>query len=274
MPANASPSCLLFLHIPKTAGSSMRSILELNYGKNEWFLAREMWKGNPNFHALPEEKRKQLRLVMGHQAFGLHTAIGERSFEYFTLLRDPVDRIMSLYYHILRNREHPLYGEFQREKYTLADVLHKQLSPAYDNCQVRMLAGAMDVPYGGITETHYHTAIENLEKHIPLAGLQNRFDEFVLLLADRYRWRLPYYRRFKVGGNRIAKSALDAETTALIRAHNAWDERLLAYVTVRFEKQVAAQGPGFPARVKRYAKRNRLFEKFVNALPWVKKPHD
>lgn len=274
MPANAPPSCLLFLHIPKTAGSSMRSILELNYRKNEWFLAREMWKGSPNFYALPEEKRKQLRLVMGHQPFGLHNAIGERSFEYFTLLRDPVDRIISLYFYILRNSNHQFYEEVHREKYTLADILHKKLSPAFDNCQVRLLSGEMNVPYGEITETHYNKAIENLERYIPLAGLQNRFDEFVLLLADRYRWRRPYYRRVQVGRNRIAKSALDADTTALIRAHNVWDERLLAYVTARFEKQVAAQGPDFPARVKRYAKRNRLFGKIVNALPWVKKPHD
>ena len=48
-------------------------------------------------------RRKALRMVMGHFAFGLHDMI-DGSKTYLTILRDPVERILSLYFHA-RNEE-------------------------------------------------------------------------------------------------------------------------------------------------------------------------
>ncbi|TND09663.1 MAG: hypothetical protein FD123_1020 [Bacteroidetes bacterium] len=252
----------------------MRGILELNYRKKNIFLAREMWKGNPNFHALSEEKRKSIRLLMGHQGFGLHKHIGNRSFEYFTLLREPVDRIISLYYHILRFPDHHFAKEMAEKKYTLKELIDQKVSLPFDNCQVRMLSGQMQVPFGELNETHLELAIKNLEMYFPLAGLQNRFDEFVLLLSDRYGWKLPYYRRLKVSGNRVKKNELDAATIEAIRSCNQLDEKLIAHVSTRFEAQLTGLGEPFAKRVKRYRRINSIFAKTMNAIPFFKKPEE
>lgn len=268
------PDCLIFLHIPKTAGSSMRGILELNYRKKNIFLAREMWKGNPNFHALSPGERSRIRLLMGHQAFGLHDHIGSRSFEYFTLLREPEDRIISLYYHILRFPDHHFAKEMADKKYTLKELIDSRVSLPFDNCQVRMLSGNMQAPFGTLNENDLAKAIAHLEKYFPLAGVQDRFDEFVLLLSDRYGWKLPYYRRLKVSGNRVKKEAIDAATREAIRSCNRLDEQLVAYVSARFAKQVEAEGEGFARRLEKYRRFNRFFAKTMNAIPFFRKPEE
>jgi len=265
------PDHLLFLHIPKTAGSTMQSILEVNYRKKKRFVPQQMWKNNPNFHSLSDTQRSGIRLLMGHMPFGLHEKLGGGAFEYFTILRDPVDRIISLYYHILRHEHHPFHDELKAHDGSVSALLEKKLWPAFDNCQVRMLCGDLFLPYGEVTEKHLDLALQNIENHFPLVGLQSRFDELVLQLKDRYGWRFPYYRRFQVGRNRVGKAAPAEQDVETILRHNALDAKLLAAVKGRVEEELKKAGPEFAARVQRYKKRNKLFQKITDVIPIYKK---
>lgn len=259
---------LIFLHVPKTAGSSMRGILYMNYKKSQIFLAREMWKGNPNFHHLTDEQKRDILLLMGHMPFGLHRFLPGESFEYFTLLREPVDRIISLYKHIQRFPDHHFAAEMKKHEYSLSDFFNLRLSPAFDNCQVRMLAEAMDVPFGELTEDHLEAAKHNLEKYFPLAGVQDQFDEFILLLSARYRWRIPYYRRMKVNRNRDNnKTEISASEKSLILKYNALDEELYRFVKNRFQTLLKNTEPNIEAKLVTFRKRNKWFSRLISLLP-------
>src|SRR5438552_56568 len=96
-------ACVLFLHIPKTAGKTFRSTLSVNYPRRETIhldiLDRPLDK---EMEAIPAEARARARLVWGHMPYGVHAYV-PRTCEYVTVLREPVARAVSTYKYILRS---------------------------------------------------------------------------------------------------------------------------------------------------------------------------
>jgi hypothetical protein len=266
------PDHLIFLHIPKTAGSTMQGIVNANYPKRRQFETTRMWLNNPSFHALTEEQKHAIRVLQGHMPFGLHEQLSPGTTEYFTILREPVDRVISLYYHILRSPHHPFHQQLTSKKWTYAALMQSGMWRAFDNCQVRMISGDLQLPYGEVREEHLQKAIDNLEKFFPLVGVQHHFDEFVLQLRDRYGWKFPYYRRHQVAKNRVAKNTLPQEEIDAIRAQNSLDEQLFRIYSERFEKDLAERGEEFQKRLARYRRTNRFIERLLHLFP-VKKKH-
>jgi hypothetical protein len=100
---------VFFVHIPKTAGSSFRSVLKRWYGvelmifdsHDQEAFARE-W----------QDRDGPTRAIAGHFSFGLHQAIlaGACRPLYLSLVRDPVERFVSFYKHALQTPDHALHG--------------------------------------------------------------------------------------------------------------------------------------------------------------------
>ena len=83
---------LIFLHIPKAAGSTFNSILEPRFDPKHTFAFRDPIGDVERLKALPQPERAQLQLIKGHLAYGVHEHLSQ-PFEYITILRDPVERI-------------------------------------------------------------------------------------------------------------------------------------------------------------------------------------
>jgi hypothetical protein len=68
-----SHSTLLFMHIPKTAGTAFREAVVANYKQSE---VAYMYEHPPGFslylEQLPTEQRRRLRFVAGHLVYGMH----------------------------------------------------------------------------------------------------------------------------------------------------------------------------------------------------------
>jgi hypothetical protein len=81
-----------FLHIPKTAGTTFRAVLDRQYSPNEIFaFTGDVPADMRRFNALPKEERDGYRLFLGHAPIisGIEAA---DDADTITFLRDPVSR--------------------------------------------------------------------------------------------------------------------------------------------------------------------------------------
>lgn len=252
---------ILFLHIPKTAGTTLRWLSQRNYDASSmleykwWF--HYAYVPIDEFRALPQTRRDSLAFVAGHMSFGLHKAIARPS-TYITVVREPVSRVISEFYHTIRAPKHPLHN--QVVEMSLYDYLLSGLALDVDNGQTRRLSGVgADVSYGRCSTEMLEQAQHNLRSHFSLVGLTERFDETVLLLKYALGWS-PYYLVQNRGRNRPLRPDLSQEVVEIIREHNRLDIQLYQYAQELFGAHIARLGPGFKRELDRF--------RFLNGWPY------
>src|SRR5438876_9418941 len=131
---------LIFLHIPKTAGTTLNRIIEWQYSPFAIFTMDpyRIRATAERLKRLPEGRRRRLRVVRGHLFFGIHEFLPQGA-TYITMLREPVARFLSSYYFILRRPLHPLHRKLKKEQLGVEDYL--RLVPHRHNLQCRLIAG-------------------------------------------------------------------------------------------------------------------------------------
>lgn len=243
---------LILLHIPKTAGTTLAIILMNRYGQDRTRAVTGGHAGRERFTQEPEATRGGAALYIGHQAFGLHEHI-PGACEYVTILRDPVARVVSHYYHVLHEPTHYLHKRVVDRGMTLEQYAENPFrSHELDNGQTRMLADFRlnrSQPIGKSERSLLPSALENLEGRFCCVGLTERFDESMVMLSDSLGWeRVPPYLPARVSASK-PKSPLEPAVSAKIREANALDVELYDRVLARFEARVQAQGVAFGERV-------------------------
>jgi hypothetical protein len=259
---------LLYLHIPKTAGSSLTSAIYNQYndatGSREeggWFregiyffpgdpgFVRPSRTNDPNRLVDPSSilralRRNDLRVVAGHFSFGLHT-LTNRASTYGTMLRDPFDRIVSLYYHL---RRWPTYGLNWLERVglrsleaetSLDDFISNYPLPELDNDQTRRLAGE-DPEFGGCTRSLLGTAKSNLERHFSFIGITERYEESLWLASHVLSWSVQRQpNKQLVNETRVPISMIPRKTRDAILERNALDLELYSFAKRWLEDRLA-----------------------------------
>jgi hypothetical protein len=251
-PARAlKPPALIFLHVPKTAGATLTVILGRHYPPEAIFHIGG--PGRPTlkeFEALPLQERARFTCLAGHVAFGVHRLLPGPA-RYITMLRDPVDRLVSLYYYVRETPEHSMHEHVVRERVTLEEFVRSRPSDA----QVRLVSGP---PHdGAATRETLQRAQRNLRERFAAFGLAERFDDSLLLFARVMGWRHLYFRRQNVTRRRPARSTLAPSTVAMIEERNVLDRELHTFASEAFEPMLRAHGVR-PADVVRFKVLNRL----------------
>ncbi|MCS7039613.1 MAG: sulfotransferase family 2 domain-containing protein [Caldilineales bacterium] len=263
----------IFIHIPKTAGMTIRAIFHRQYRNDEIYRIRWNFdRNNPfdEFLSLPTKKRNKIKIIYGHIPFGLHKYI-QIPVSYFTLLRDPIERTISHYYHI-RKRPNHFYHRMALDM-DIGEFIVKSRFREFDNGQVRQLTGAGHLPFGACSEELLAQAIANLENHFCAVGLQERFDESVVLLRRTLGWKKPpLYRRRNVNRLRPRGETLPTEALAVITAYNELDRQLYAWAATRLEQAIAEGGVGFALELRAFRSLNRLASALVGLRPHRPRP--
>lgn len=252
----------IFLHIPKTAGTTLNYVLQRQYcGRN----AIHTLDGPEPEHAvqqldkLPSAQRQAIQLLRGHCAYGAHRFLAEPS-SYFTLLRDPIDRVVSHYYYVLHTERHPDHADLVERNYSLVEYIQSGTIPMLENGQTGLLSGRigreLQPNYAKCGEAELKLAECNLAQSFDVVGLQEEFDSTLLLLKRAYNWKQPYYVKQNVTRARPRIEELSAETMEAIRAYNKWDIELYDRVAAKFRDQIARQGPEFAEELKRFRAAN------------------
>jgi hypothetical protein len=201
---------LVFIHINKTAGRTVRYILRSSFGPRHCEV--EPWHApwtDPPFstHDLQRLRRYYPNLVSigGHRVRG-YVDLQENGteFRYFTFMRDPLKTCASRFQYNVqyRKKKNLVFEEWIRKDWTR-------------NHQTRMIAGVADVD----------EAIRIIQAKNVFVGLTERFDEsMVLLKALKANDLNISYRRVNVAGsNTLAKNLLSNESSRqmLIDANQA-----------------------------------------------------
>ena len=254
MPTQLAGDRLIFLHIQKTAGVSIRHLLVRQYANLPTFI-----RGAPEHRELPRMSRRDreaFRVVGGHFSFGLHLLFDSPS-RYMAFLRDPVERTISHYSYIRWQPLHAWHDLINGAGISLEQWVRRGEADAVDNLQVRRLTVRSDddVRFGETTRQMLDEAKRVVEERIAFLGITERYAESIGLFAEQLRWREPVeVERLNVSPNRVAAADLPATTREAILEHNALDMELYAFALGVFERRLAAAGmAGTPSFLSRLA---------------------
>ena len=212
---------IAFIHIGKTGGLTIQSILASQYGLSHCDAVS--WKSLSNSHALEPVSAADVRKIKwiypnlecltGHQIMpygDLDTAF--ESLDYFALVRSPVQRMASAYQQL--RKTDPDYMSF--EAYCDIDTHRDQ--------QCRILGGAACA----------ETALQVIQEKNVFVGIFERFDESLLLLKTLRLNELHLdYKHHNVAPSRaVSNELLDNDRTlGLLEDANKQDQILYDKVT-------------------------------------------
>jgi hypothetical protein len=218
MPANT----IFFMHIPKTAGSSVHRILELNFAPWETYsLAYPALKSQELFVRLPQKKRNSFRLVKGHFPYGFHQHVDTDPI-YVSFVREPISRVLSDYNYRCTTPFLPSYREFRDAGFSLDYYLDNLYIPSLSTL---FFAGVghlrkADVPMDFLLRQ----AVDNLDR-FSFVGLADEFEKSVGELATTVSLRRIAPVRTNVN-SRKRKLAFAPEEMSRIAAAEKWDLEL------------------------------------------------
>lgn len=233
MKSSTDGPALIFLHIPKTAGTTLNRIIEWQYDPRLIFTVDpyQIRATVARLATLSEERRSRLRVVRGHLLYGVHECLPQGG-SYITMLRDPVKRVLSSYQFILRRPLHPLHRKLKATGNSFEAFL--EFTANRQNLQTKMLAG---VPHAApCDEETLAAAKEHATKSFRVVGISERFHDSLLLIAALFGWEVPYYDNQKVSKGR---PDIDSGTLERIRAHNSYDLELYEFGQRRLEEDLA-----------------------------------
>jgi hypothetical protein len=267
---------LAFTHVAKTGGMALRDVARANLGSDAVVdLDATAW-GPPSsweqglgqyrryYESLSTDHRATVRCFLGHTAPLVIPAVRDRPIRAFCMLRDPVERVASLYLYGrwradrlgVRLPATSVLGAMRRRGWeTLKDVyrsvddgigepggsLEEPLWALF-NGQARQLmmetVDPFEMPFTAAPNdlTDYRSrAFELLDRRY-VVGTQERFSQSVRLFAESFGWRRPFAPRINVGRLAHATGDVDAETRDLISRFNRLDAQLHAHYQKRLDR--------------------------------------
>jgi hypothetical protein len=247
---------VIFLHIGKTAGSTLRQILKRQYPPSDVMTVRAQRRPREEtlaeFARLPEHERLRPRLIMGHTVFGLHESV-PRPSTYITMLRNPVSLALSQYRYVLRTPTHRHHETALGM--TLEQYVESGIALEMDNSQTRAIAGDLDTPYGACTDDMLERAKRHLDEHVSWVGLTERFDESILLLGQSFGWSDVRYVSVKVARRR---AELAPEDRILLERQNRFDLELYEHARAIVERRIT-EVDGFAAEYEAFQRANARY---------------
>ena len=200
--AAAADEAVIFLHVPKAAGSTLNRLIECEYPLFEMYsidpvFDRWSWA---HLQRLSKKRLGKIRIFKGHMLFGLH-AILPQPATYITVLREPVDRVLSAFLLHAQLQAAPVLLEVQTWRIGPSRILLDAHQERTSNVRFSPELSIAKPFTAEICEI----AKENLLRYFSVVGLAERFEESLALMKLRFGWKLQRYSSFNVTRTRPRK---------------------------------------------------------------------
>jgi len=247
-PEDRSPRAILFSHVKKSGGTTLQQVIARNYNANQLIHINA-----PDLYAHPEAAFKMRPgpddalsrsfVLMGHHKYGdVVYSLLAPPVVHFTLLRDPVQRVLSHYRAVLAKSTHPLNRDVRGLR--LADFLEANPALECRDAQTHRLAGTLQrrrLAAGVDGAEALETAKRNLLETVSLFGVTEEFDGFLLMAQRLLGWTDLSYVRQNVTP-RAEPVEIREEDLELVRRINPLDLELHAFARRVFRERAAAVG--------------------------------
>lgn len=227
-------SLAVFVHIPKSGGTSLRNVMTLNYGRK--FRTHHIRLSN--LLDTPEQIG-DLRALSAHRPFGFHeellsahrATVGDDSVPapldpvVFSVVRDPVDRAISLYNFVTTFPQHALYQEMK-------DLEPKQFFRKYranelDNQQTKFLVGTR-------LPATFENAVDRIENHFEIVVDSRNQDLLIDHLAQKLGWSVPKERIVaNQSPKKLTRETIGASLRDWLEERMSVDRMVFDYVEAR-----------------------------------------
>jgi hypothetical protein len=226
----SAASLLVFIHIPKTAGTTLGKLLRLHYGDA---FGRVNTSGAWSAEELRDRVRAAsakpgVRVLQGHIPFGMQAVLPDDA-QYVTVLRDPVERVLSQYHHLVTRTGKWTHAHLPPPSPELD--LSECIGPCSyisDNLQTRMLCG-MGSRIEPLPEGALEQAKRNLRHRFAWVGTTERFDEFLGLLNGLLGVPAVASDPARVSIGRPQREGLSPDLRALVEETHVLDAELHRY---------------------------------------------
>jgi hypothetical protein len=206
----------LFLHIPKTAGTTFRQIVDKQYG-----FKNVLTYYNQNSEQLLDNLEQLLivkpnyKALMGHFHYGLHKRISFPT-TYITFIRHPIARTISQYKEWAINHPERLI-DARGKVQSISENIETNLE-YYSDFQCKMLVerNSVDSSNQSISEA----AIENLSEKFSGVGLVEYFDESISRFSQKFDWKLMKYDKLNIKNMNVDVTPRLTEQIMSINQHD------------------------------------------------------
>ena len=216
---------LLFEHVPKCGGTSIINYLASQYSRDRIFAIDG---NNPEaniarFRKLPREVFNYIDLIAGHNAHHLVDILPANWLK-FTLLRDPIDRIVSHYYYVLESPGHYLHQAVKQPGMTLEDYATSGLSHELQNYYTCLFLGISDDAVKQDPAGAANRAFSLLSDDYDVVGVLEHLQAALDTLAEKAGFVQPYIpRRLNQTKHRIKLTDVQDSTRRAIAEVNSAD---------------------------------------------------
>lgn len=245
---------VVFIHIPKTGGITLYSMIRDIYKPSELYKINPAMESIEKYKYLSQDRKEKLKVIYGHMDYRIHELLPPNS-RYVTLMRSPVERVISHYHYVRRTASNPLWELAMQS--TLDDWVSRCNLHEMDNGQTRRLSGMSgSMQVGECSTEMLAQSKRNIEQNFTLVGLTERYDQTYALMSKMFGWQIKYYRPKNVAKEKPEISKVSRESIRLIEKFNALDMELYEHATRLFAERLGNTDIGNEVRLLKEKREN------------------